>query len=58
MQPRHENAGGFLAPAQKPLEKLSLKKFNLLNRNAKPRGSGYPAVGAEETREPFYDYSM
>jgi len=48
---------GFFVPSQWQSEKLSLKKFNLLSRNAKPGGREVvpmPPVEAEETQEVSY----
>jgi hypothetical protein len=46
---------GFFVPSQRQSEKLTLKKVNLLSRNAKPGGREVvptPPVGDEETLEP------
>ncbi|KAF8493445.1 hypothetical protein F5888DRAFT_1948828 [Russula emetica] len=51
------SSNGFFVPSQRQSEKLTLKKVNLLSRNAKPGGREVvpmpPAVG-DETQEPPY----
>jgi len=51
------SSNGFLVPSQRQSEKLTLKKVNLLSRNAKPGGREVvptPPVVDEETQEPSY----
>jgi hypothetical protein len=51
------SSNGFFVPTQQQSEKLTLKKVNLLSRNAKPGGREVVPtlpVGDEETREPSY----
>lgn len=48
------SSNGFFVPSQRQSEKLTLKKVNLLSRNAKPGGREVvptPLVGDEETLE-------
>jgi hypothetical protein len=48
---------GFFVPSQRQSEKLTLKRVDLLSRNAKPGGREVvpmPPVGDEETLEPSY----
>jgi hypothetical protein len=48
------SSNGFFVPTQRQSEKLTLKKVNLLSRNAKPGGREVvptPPVGDEETQE-------
>jgi hypothetical protein len=49
------SSNGFFVPTQQQSEKLTLKKVNLLSRNAKPGGREVvpmAPVGDEETQEP------
>ena len=51
------SSNGFFVPTQKQSEKLTLKKVNLLSRNAKPGGREVvpmAPVGDEETQEASY----
>lgn len=49
------SSNGFFVPSQRQSEKLTLKKINLLSRNAKPGGREVvptPPIGDEETQVP------
>jgi hypothetical protein len=51
------SSNGFFVPTQQQSDKLTLKKVNLLSRNAKPGGREVvpmAPVGDEETQEPSY----